>query len=136
MNTPIMLIKMILERTPLFWKRKDYSDLIYISEEAKLRAIAEEILTFHVVGRPLLVGTTSVENSEQLSNRLDGPSIRTLVFTLMIRETWMRKHDRFSGRQADSRTCSRLTSLYETLKLGQPEELDQRTGSGSGAECH
>jgi len=108
--------------TPLYWKRKDYSDLIYISEEAKLRAITEEILTFHVVGRPLLVGTTSVENSETLSNRLDGPSIRNLAFILMIRESWMRKHDRFP----DGRRIPELQPLnvpLNTLKLGNLRNL-------------
>ncbi len=110
------------EQTQLFWKRKDYSDLIYISEEAKLRAITEEILTFHVVGRPLLVGTTSVENSETLSNRLDGPSIRNLAFTLMMRESWMRKHDRFP----DGRRIPELQALnvpLNTLKLGNLRNL-------------
>lgn len=110
------------EQTQLFWKRKDYSDLIYLSEEAKLRAISEEILTFHVVGRPLLVGTTSVENSEQLSNRLDGASIRNLIYTLMIREKWMRKHDRFP----DGRSIPELQPLnvpLDGLKLGNLRNL-------------
>jgi preprotein translocase subunit SecA len=107
---------------PLYWKRKDFSDLIYISEEAKLRAIAEEILTFHVFGRPLLVGTTSVEKSEQLSNRLDGPSIRTLIYTLMIRESWLRKHDRYP----DGRRIPELQPLnipLNDLKLGNLRKL-------------
>jgi preprotein translocase subunit SecA len=110
------------EQKHLYWKRKDYSDLIYISEEAKLRAIAEEILTFHIIGRPLLVGTTSVENSEQLSNRLDGPSIRTLAYILMIRETWMRKNDRFP----DGRRIPELQPLnvpFKELKLGNLRKL-------------
>ena len=111
-----------LEQEPLFWKRKDYSDLIYMSEEAKLRAIAEEILTFHVIGRPLLVGTTSVENSEKLSNRLDGPSIRTLAYILMIRESWLRKHDRYP----DGRRIPELQGLnvpFKELKLGTLRDL-------------
>jgi preprotein translocase subunit SecA len=110
------------EQKHLYWKRKDYSDLIYLSEEAKLRAIAEEIMTFHIIGRPLLVGTTSVENSEQLSNRLDGPSIRTLAYILMIRETWMRKNDRFP----DGRRIPELQSLnapFKELKLGNLRKL-------------
>jgi preprotein translocase subunit SecA len=110
------------DQKPLFWKRKDYSDLIYIGEEPKLRAIAEEILKFHVIGRPLLVGTTSVENSEQLSNRLDGPSIRTLVYILMIRETWMRKHNRYP----DGRRIPELQPLnvpLKEIKLGQLRKL-------------
>ena len=111
-----------LESKPLFWKRKDYSDLIYLSEEAKLRAIAEEILRFHIVGRPLLVGTTSVENSEQLSKRLDGPSIRTLLYTLMIRESWMRKHNRFpDGRRIPD--LGPLNAPLDQLKLGNLRNL-------------
>ena len=111
-----------LGQTPLFWKRKDYSDLIYISEEAKLRAIAEEILKFHITGRPLLVGTTSVENSEQLSNRLDGPSIRTLAYILIIRESWLRKHNRYpDGRRIPD--LQPLNRPFKELKLGELRKL-------------
>ncbi len=110
------------QKDPLYWKRKDYSDLIYLSEEAKLRAITEEILTYHVMGRPLLVGTTSVENSEQLSNRLEGPAIRTLLYTLMIRESWLRKHDRFSdGRRIPE--LSPLIAPLDQLKMGTLRNL-------------
>ena len=110
------------DKIPLYWKRKDYSDLIYLSEEAKLRAIAEEILKSHIIGRPLLVGTTSVENSEQLSNRLDGPSIRTLMYTLMIRESWMRKNDRFpDGRRIPD--LQPLNAPLSKLKAGNLRNL-------------
>ncbi|MEJ2411910.1 MAG: hypothetical protein P8Y34_02795, partial [Anaerolineales bacterium] len=110
------------QEDPLYWKRKDYSDLIYLSEEAKLRAITEEILTYHVMGRPLLVGTTSVENSEQLSSRLEGPAIRTLLYTLMIRESWLRKHDRFSdGRRIPE--LSPLIAPLDQLKMGTLRNL-------------
>ena len=50
--------------------RKDYPDVIYRTLEVKLRAIAQEIVRFNVMGRPMLVGTTSVELSERLSGRL------------------------------------------------------------------
>jgi preprotein translocase subunit SecA len=50
--------------------RGDHADVVYRSEEAKLRAVAREILTCHSQGQPVLVGTTSVENSERLSTRL------------------------------------------------------------------
>ncbi len=95
------------EQKPIYWKRKDYSDLIYLTGEAKLRAIAEEILRLHVIGRPLLVGTTSVENSEQLSSRLDGPSMRKLAYVLMIREVWMQENNR----QPDGRRVPALQPL-------------------------
>jgi preprotein translocase subunit SecA len=59
-----------LEKRPLFWRRTDYPDLVYRTVEAKLRALVTDILRSHVLGRPVLVGTTSVDNSEKLSGRL------------------------------------------------------------------
>ncbi|MFN2275811.1 MAG: preprotein translocase subunit SecA, partial [Anaerolineales bacterium] len=45
------------EKTPVFWRRKDYPDVVYRTEEAKLRSVTLEILQRHLVGQPLLVGT-------------------------------------------------------------------------------
>ena len=44
--------------------RVDQSDLIYSGEPGKFRAVVEEIRERHEAGQPVLVGTTSVENSE------------------------------------------------------------------------
>ncbi len=88
------------QSAPAFWKRKDYPDVIYRSEEAKLRALVREILTYHVIGRPILVGTTSVEISDLVSTRLKADPIRRLVQTLLIREAWVKKNNRTEdGRQ-------------------------------------
>ena len=51
--------------------RKDLSDVVYKNEEAKWRAVAEECAAMHEAGRPVLVGTTSVEKSEVLSALLN-----------------------------------------------------------------
>jgi len=50
--------------------RMDYEDRIYADEEAKYEAIVEEIHRVCQAGRPVLVGTTSIEKSEKLSNML------------------------------------------------------------------
>ncbi|HEY9601830.1 MAG TPA: preprotein translocase subunit SecA [Allocoleopsis sp.] len=50
--------------------RQDLSDVVYKTEPAKWRAIADECAQMHEVGRPVLVGTTSVEKSELLSGLL------------------------------------------------------------------
>jgi len=50
--------------------RNDYNDRIYLTGKDKWGAIVEEIKVFHDLGRPVLVGTTSVEKSEMLSQRL------------------------------------------------------------------
>jgi len=50
--------------------RVDYPDQVYKTEEAKFRAVVREIHELHEQGQPVLVGTTSVENSEMLSGML------------------------------------------------------------------
>ena len=50
--------------------RKDENDVIYKNENAKFRAIVEQIKESHKKGQPILVGTVSIEKSEKLSNLL------------------------------------------------------------------
>jgi preprotein translocase subunit SecA len=79
---------------PVLWKRKDYPDIIYRTVEAKLRNIVKEIVCYHVMGRPMLVGTTSVEASDMLSNRLRAEPVRRLVQILFVRHAWLKANDR------------------------------------------
>jgi preprotein translocase subunit SecA len=51
-------------------QRIDQSDLIYKSEVGKFTAVAEDISNRHKKGQPVLVGTVSVEKSEELSGML------------------------------------------------------------------
>ena len=50
--------------------REDFQDQIYKDEEAKFRAVVREIEQLHKEGRPVLIGTTSIEKSEYLSELL------------------------------------------------------------------
>ncbi|MGD1702104.1 preprotein translocase subunit SecA [Dapis sp. BLCC M229] len=50
--------------------RKDLSDVVYKTEAGKWKSIAQECSDMHEEGRPVLVGTTSVEKSELLSRLL------------------------------------------------------------------
>jgi len=50
--------------------REDHTDLIYRTEEVKFKAVADEIERLHNEGCPVLVGTTSIEKSEYLSQML------------------------------------------------------------------
>jgi preprotein translocase subunit SecA len=50
--------------------RRDLSDLVYKTQYIKWKSIADECLDIHTVGRPILIGTTSVEKSELLSSLL------------------------------------------------------------------
>lgn len=51
-------------------RRQDWPDVVYKNEEAKWKAIALECEELHQQGRPILVGTTSVEKSEVISRLL------------------------------------------------------------------
>lgn len=56
--------------------RKDESDIIYKNEESKYKAVVDEIKEMNDLGRPVLVGTTSVENSEMLSRLLGRKGVK------------------------------------------------------------
>jgi preprotein translocase subunit SecA len=50
--------------------RKDAADIVYRTENAKFEAVVEEIIREHDTGRPVLVGTRSIEKSERLATLL------------------------------------------------------------------
>jgi len=106
-------------KTPLFWRRKDYPDVVFRTAEAKLRAIVREILREHVRGRPLLVGTTSVESSERLSGRLRAESVRRLAQVMLIRHAWLEANNRIE----DGRAIPVLQPLNKPLDELRPEDL-------------
>ncbi len=51
-------------------RRKDNPDAIYRTEKEKWDAVVEEVKEIHATGRPVMVGTVSIENSEIVSNKL------------------------------------------------------------------
>ncbi len=55
--------------------REDWTDQVFKTETAKWRAVAKEISAIHQKGRPVLVGTTSVEKSELISALLEEEQI-------------------------------------------------------------
>lgn len=59
--------------------RLDHQDLIYMTEDAKWRALADKIESLHRDGRPILVGTTTIEKSQIISDILKKRGIRHQV---------------------------------------------------------
>jgi preprotein translocase subunit SecA len=55
--------------------RSDHADLIFKSEDAKFRAVVDDLVERYEAGQPVLVGTASVERSEHLSRLLDKQGI-------------------------------------------------------------
>jgi preprotein translocase subunit SecA len=103
----------------ILYRRKDYPDVIYRSVEAKLRAIVTEIVRYHVLGRPMLVGTTSVESSDRLSSRLKPEPIRRLLQVMLIRRTYMKANNL----EEDGRLIEELMPFNESIEKITPEML-------------
>ena len=55
--------------------RYNYSDIIYKTEREKFKAVIKEIVEIHNLGRPILVGTVSIDKSERLSKLLKKENI-------------------------------------------------------------
>ncbi len=67
-------------------KRKDHEDMVYRTIREKYNAVADEITKLTEAGRPVLVGTTSVEISELLSRMLKLRGIKHNVLNAKLHQ--------------------------------------------------
>ena len=72
-------LDVIVIPTNRFLIRYNYSDVIYRTEKEKFNAVVKEIEELHRLGRPILVGTISIEKSELLSRMLKRRGIKHQV---------------------------------------------------------
>jgi preprotein translocase subunit SecA len=118
---------------PCFWRRIDYPDIVFKTLEMKLRAIILEIFRFYVLGRPVLVGTTSVELSERVSHRLRSETLRKFAMGTLLRKNWLNQHDR----EEDGRQITELQFLYapiDSLDLAEMRKLARELSISSNPE--
>ena len=66
----IYALDVVVIPTNLPIARQDRNDVVYMQAKDKYERLVDEIAAFHDLGRPVLVGTTSVEKSEMLSQML------------------------------------------------------------------
>jgi preprotein translocase subunit SecA len=66
--------------------RLENPDVVYLTEKAKFKAVAEDIAELHEQQQPVLVGTTSIEKSERLSNILQRNGVRHVVLNAKFHE--------------------------------------------------
>ena len=66
--------------------RKDFEDLVYKTKNEKYKAIIDEIVRLNKIGRPMLVGTTSVEISELLSRMLQMRGVKHQVLNAKLHQ--------------------------------------------------
>ncbi|HEU4415171.1 MAG TPA: SEC-C metal-binding domain-containing protein, partial [Candidatus Angelobacter sp.] len=66
--------------------RKENPDIVYRTEKEKYYAVADEIQKIAVEGRPVLVGTTSIEKSERISDLLKKKNLKHVVLNAKFHE--------------------------------------------------
>ncbi len=97
--------------------REDHKDTVYINERSKFNAVVEEIQSMHESGRPVLVGTTSIEKSEYLSNLLTKGGIAHEVLNA-------KQHEReaniiqFAGHEGAVTIATNMAGRGTDIKLG------------------
>lgn len=97
--------------------RHDHVDRIYKNQEAKFAAVVKEIVTEHKALQPILVGTTSVEKSEYLSNLLTKRGIKHEVLNAKQHE----KESRIvaqAGRKGAVTIATNMAGRGTDIKLG------------------
>ena len=67
-------------------RRTDHPDVVYKNKRAKYRAVANEVERVHTKGQPVLIGTTSIEQSEELSGYLKKRGIPHSVLNAKFHE--------------------------------------------------
>jgi preprotein translocase subunit SecA len=82
----IYQLEVVAVPTHLPMIREDFADLVFRDETAKFNAVIDEIVEHQEAGRPVLVGTTSVEKSEQLSSMLDKRGVKHEVLNAKFHE--------------------------------------------------
>ena len=112
--------------------RKDHSDVIYKTVEGKFASLIEEIVELHKEGQPMLVGTISIENSEELSKRLKKKGVSHEVLNA-------KQHDREAeivaqaGRKGAVTIATNMAGRGTDIILGgNPEFLARKEMRKSG----
>ena len=106
-------------------RRVDYDDVVYLSIKDKTDAILEEIRTVHDYGQPILVGTTSVERSKELSDEL------TRRYGIKHEVLNAEQHDRESeiiksaGELGAVMIATNMAGRGTDIKLGQIDRASQ-----------
>ncbi len=110
--------------------RADNADVVYRSEDAKLRAVAREILACHSQGQPVLVGTTSVELSERVSGRLTGERLQMAALSPRIAAALMEAN---LTREARAELRQTLSASLETMNSAAWRKLAKEVGVDGNA---
>jgi len=105
--------------------RQDIPDSIYKNERIKMYKVVEEIVEYHQLGRPVLVGTVSIEKSEEISHLLSKPQ----EMTHHLREKAARV---LAGLESNPELSQKMTEKLRNPEAYTPDDILQLAeGQGS-----
>jgi preprotein translocase subunit SecA len=82
----IYKLEIVVIPTNMPMRRLENADVVYRTEKEKYKAVADDIAMLHEKKQPVLVGTTSIEKSERLSNILQRQGVRHVVLNAKFHE--------------------------------------------------
>src|SRR5580704_3807813 len=98
--------------------RKDHSDIVYKSEKAKFEAVVDEIIAEYTKGRPVLVGTRSIEKSELLAAMLRRKGVECNVLNAKYHEQEA-EIIKDAGQTAQVTIATNMAGRGTDIKLGE-----------------
>jgi preprotein translocase subunit SecA len=98
--------------------RKDASDLVFKSEKAKFETVVDEIIAEHAKGRPVLVGTRSIEKSEILAAMLRRKGVECNVLNAKYHEQEA-EIIKDAGQPAQVTIATNMAGRGTDIKLGE-----------------
>jgi preprotein translocase subunit SecA len=116
--------------------RADQGDLIYKTEDAKFAAVVEDLAERYEAGQPVLVGTRTVEKSEQLSRLLDKRGIRHQVLNATVSQQFREAEIiAQAGRPGSVTVATNMAGRGVDIILGgNPEGLAKRDVRAEGLD--
>ncbi|MDO8583379.1 MAG: preprotein translocase subunit SecA [bacterium] len=123
--------------------RKDHQDLVYKTGRAKLSAVASEIEKIHKTGQPILIGTTSIDKNELISELLRRRGIKHEILNAKNHEQEARIISR-AGEKGAVTVATNMAGRGVDIILGgenpKPKEHDEVVALGGlyviGTERH
>ena len=123
----IYALDVVIIPTNMPMVRTDNPDVIYKSEEAKMRGITVEILRLHSRRQPGLVGTRSIEMSERVSERLQPDKLQLLAATFVLRS--MLEEAKSIDGEARKNYQQLLNAKFDDLTLGRLVPVGRAVGA-------
>ena len=119
----IYKLKVVVIPTNVPMIRKDLNDLIYKTEKEKINAIVDYVRKYNKIGNPILIGTISVEKSEELSKFLSSLGISHNVLNAKNHEKEAEIISK-AGKKGAVTIATNMAGRGTDIKLGGLESSD------------